>query len=39
MIDPPWQEYQKKAEYFNTSKRTQKTLAWTLKELADLKIN
>ena len=38
MIDPPWKEYQIRAEYFNINKQSEKTTAWTLKELVDLNI-
>ena len=38
MIDPPWKEYQSRAEYFNINKPSEKTTAWTLKELVDLNV-
>ena len=39
MVDPPWKEYQARAEYFNVNKQSEKTSAWTLKELVDLRVD
>lgn len=38
-VDPPWKEYQKRAEYLQIAKRTEKMVAWSLQDILNLKLN
>ncbi len=38
LIDPPWEEYLKRAEYFQVEKKSEKLEGWTLQDIYNLKI-
>lgn len=38
LCDPPWKEYQKRADYFKIRKRTEKMEGWSLNDIANLNL-